>query len=234
MTGMLMRNRADIRLRGVGLHVRLIACVAVLVLNGGCAVWFPIEAGDDLAHFEDQAPQPGQRAPDVTVRKLDGSMVGLVELFGNRPVVLQLGSHSCPVYRYRRFDMFEVQDAYQDWVDFVVVYTTEAHPVGAPSPYRDEEWLTFFNWITNTRVPQPGNIDERIAQAAWSTRELERRDLVVVDGMDELAWRSYGSAPSAAFVVDSQGNVVLSQPWVEPDGIRKALDELLNQAESEQ
>ncbi|MEX2499174.1 MAG: deiodinase-like protein [Wenzhouxiangellaceae bacterium] len=226
-----MMDRTDIRLGGAGPFVRLVMCVAVVVLHGGCALWFPTEAGDDLAHFEDRAPHPGQPAPNMTVRKLDGSEVDLVELFGNRPVVLQLGSHSCPVYRYRRFDMAKLQDAYRDRVDFVVVYTTEAHPDGAPSPYRDEEWLTFFNWITNTRVPQTGNIDERIDQAAWSTRELERSDLVVVDEMDDLAWRAYGAAPSAAFVVDSQGNVVLSQPWVEPDGIREALDELLLQAD---
>ncbi|MCA1778092.1 MAG: redoxin domain-containing protein [Xanthomonadaceae bacterium] len=231
IVGMSMMGQTDIRLKVVGSVTRLVACLAMVGLIGGCALWFPTEAGDDLAHFKHQAPQPGQQAPNATVRKLDGSEVALVELFGRRPVVLQLGSHSCPVYRYRRFDMSQLQETYQDRVDFVVVYTIEAHPVGAPSPYRDEEWLSFFNWITNTRVPQPGNVDARIAQAAQSTRELARSDLVVVDAMDDQAWRAFGAAPSAAFVIDRRGNVVLTQPWVEPDGIREALDGLLLQTD---
>lgn len=63
----------------------------------------------------------------------------LSAIIGEQPVVLQLGSHSCPVYRYRRFDIFALQREYADRADFVVVYTQEAHPVRSDSPYRDEE-----------------------------------------------------------------------------------------------
>lgn len=224
-------SRPDAVMPVVPMVVRMGVCAAFIVLMSGCVLRFPTDAGDDLSHFNDLAPRPGQVAPNVKVRMLDGSEVELFELLQGRPVVLQLGSHSCPVYRYRRFDMFELQDEYRERVDFVVVYTTEAHPVGAPSPYRDEEWLTFINRVTNTRVPQSSTIEQRISQAAWSTRELERTDLVVVDGMENRAWRSFGAAPTAAFVLDGQGNVVLTQPWVEPDGIRAALDRLLRDSE---
>jgi len=99
--------------------------------------------------------------------------------------------------------------------------------VGSPSPYRDEEWLTIHNWVTNTRVTQPASMDERMSRAEWSRQELDRDDLMLVDGMDNRSWSNYGAAPSAAFVINRDGRIVLAQPWVEPEGIREALDRLL-------
>lgn len=200
---------------------------AALGFQSGCALLFPIEAGEELAHFKDEAPALGYQAPELHARYPDGRQVVLSELVGERPIVLQLGSHSCPVYRYRRFDLFRIQRDYEGLVDFVVVYTTEAHPVGANSPYRDEEWVSGFNRLTRTLVPQPATMEERMDQAVWSTDKLGRDDMIVIDGMDNLTWQTYGSAPSAAFVIDTDGLIVLRQPWVEPRGIRAALDKLL-------
>ncbi len=206
---------------------RILLLATIVLIHSGCALLFPTEAGESLAHFESMAPAPGEPAPELDVRLLNGESVALHDLIGQRPVVLQLGSHSCPVYRYRRFDLFKLQRAFKDQVDFVVVYTTEAHPVGAASPYRDEEWLSFPNWITNTRVSQTSNLSERLERAAWSTHELDRQDLILVDTMNDATWKRYGAAPSAAFVIDANGVIVLAQPWVEPEGIRQALQNLL-------
>lgn len=200
----------------------------VMFVHSGCALMFPTEAGEDLAHFSEQAPSAGDPAPGLQARSLDGEAVDISGITGDRPVVLQLGSHSCPVYRYRRFDIFDLQRDYAARVDFVVVYTQEAHPVGSDSPYRDGEWLSFPNWITNTRVTQPGTLGERLARADWSRRQLDRDDRILVDDMDNMTWARYGAAPSAAFVIDSEGRIVLAQPWVEPAGIRDALDRLLS------
>lgn len=211
-----------------GLERKGFLVLLILFLQPGCALMFPTEAGDDLAHFREQAPSVGDPAPGFDARNLDGERIEVSEITGERPVVLQLGSHSCPVYRYRRFDIFKLQRDYSGRADFVVVYTQEAHPVGSDSPYREEEWLSFPNWITNTRVTQPATMNERLARAAWSSRELDREDRILVDGMDDRTWSNYGAAPSAAFVIDSNGRIVLAQPWVEPDGIRAALDRLLS------
>lgn len=216
------------------LRLQRIFTIAVLGLaSSGCATLFPTEAGDDLAHFAQQAPQVGEPAPEIDARRLDGTPVKLSELLdGKRPVVLQLGSHSCPVYRYRRFDIAKLQSEFGDEVAFVVVYTVEAHPQGSKSPYRDGEWLTNINRITRNRVPQPESTEARIAQATWSTARLGRNDLVVVDTIQDHSWQRYGSAPSAAFVIDAGGRIALRQPWVEPDGIRQALHGLLQRDES--
>ncbi len=208
--------------------LRILLLGTLVMFASGCATLFPVEAGEGLAHFATQAPSVGEAAPELQARRLDGTPVQLSDILdGKRPVVLQLGSHSCPVYRYRRFDIAKLQHEYADDVAFVVVYTVEAHPEGSKSPYREGEWLTNINRITRTRVKQPESTEARIAQAIWSTEKLERNDLVVVDTFEDRTWQRYGAAPSAAFVLDAGGDIVLRQPWVEPDGIRRALDGLL-------
>lgn len=208
--------------------------VMACLLLAGCAHLFPVEAGRDLPDFAAQAPAPGQQAPDPVVHGLDGRAVALSTLLDRRPVVLQLGSHTCPVYRYRRFGMARLQQEFAGRVAFVVLYTVEAHPAGSPSPYRDGEWLTWINRITGTRLDQPASLDARLQRAAWSTRELRKQDRVVVDAMDNRGWRSFGAAPSAAFVIDAGGRIVLSQPWVEPEAIRRTLRTLLADDDSGQ
>ncbi len=205
---------------------RLLAMIAVVAL-AGCAHLFPVEAGDDLAYFDAQAPALGQPAPDIVAYRQDGTPLALSALLGRKPVVVQLGSHSCPVYRYRRFDLAKLQREFGNRVEFVVLYTVEAHPAGSKSPYRDGEWLTGINRLTGTRVDQPASLEARLRRAAWSRQRLQRQDRVLVDGMDDHGWRTYGAAPSAAFVIDAQGRIVLRQPWVEPRGIRAELQRLL-------
>ncbi len=209
-------------------QLRLLLLGTLVTFASGCASLFPVEADDDLAHFATQAPGVGEAAPELQARRLDGTRVQLSDILdGKQPVVLQLGSHSCPVYRYRRFDIAKLQREYAGDVTFVVVYTVEAHPEGSKSPYREGEWLTNINRVTRTRVKQPESTEARIAQAIWSTEKLGRSDLIVVDTFEDRTWQRYGAAPSAAFVLDAGGNIVLRQPWVEPDGIRRALDGLL-------
>ncbi len=50
---------------------------------------------------------------------------------------------------------------------------------------------------------------------------------MVIDGMDNSVWKTYGVAASPAFVIDRSGRIVLRQPWMNPKEIRRVLDELL-------
>ena len=112
----------------------------------GC---FPHEAGPRLQHFYQEAPDVGTQAPVFNLVNLKGEQVSLKTLIGEKPVVLQFGSHSCPVYRYRRREMKKVYQEFHTVAHFVIVYTLEAHPVGTKSPYSDEEWVTWINRLTD-------------------------------------------------------------------------------------
>lgn len=196
---------------------------ATLVASG-CA-----SGASSLARFPEIAPAAGEPAPDVELRDLAGNRVALAELLGERPVVIQLGSYTCPVFRYRRFGMAKLHRDYGDRVRFVVVYTREAHPVGTKSPYSEGEWDTWVNRVTGVRLGEPADRAERRERAAEAHRELELPGEILVDGMDDRAWELYGRAPSPAFVVDREGKVALAQRWVRPKAIRRVLDRLLDE-----
>ena len=186
----------------------------------GC---FPHEAGPRLQHFYQEAPQVGTQAPVFNLVNLKGEQVSLKTLIGEKPVVLQFGSHSCPVYRYRRREMKKVYQEFQTVAQFVIVYTLEAHPVGTKSPYSDEEWVTWINRLTNVLIPQPTTEEARQTLAGQSREDLDVHQLILVDTMENAVWRQYGSAPSPAFVIDQNGVVVLRQVWIDPDEIRRRL-----------
>lgn len=206
-------------------RVAQLALVAAALVSVGC---FPKSPGASLAHFPDAAPAVGQPAPDFILETVDGGeSVRLQDLVGDKPVVVQLGSHSCPVYRYRRHTMDNLWEDYADRVHFVVVYTTEAHPVGSKSPYSDAEWDPMINKLTGVRVTEPETLDERRDAAASSKADLGLPVPVLVDTMDNAVWSAYGEAASPAFVIDLDGEIALSQPWVHPKDIRATLDRLL-------
>lgn len=200
-----------------------LALAAALAL-GAC---FPRDAGPRLAHFATVAPAVGEPAPDLALYDLDGAPVTLSELVGDKPMVLQLGSHTCPVYRYRRHWMDGLVEDYGERVDFRIVYTLEAHPQGSKSPYAEGEWVSMVNRVTGVLLPQPESLEARLERARFSRQKLKLEQPMLVDGMDNRVWETYGAASSPAFVIDRDGKVVLAQVWLDPREIRATLDRLL-------
>jgi len=201
--------------------------VAILLLSG-CSRLFPREAGPHLGHFEDEAPALGTPAPKVTLTDLEGNLVELQSLLGDRPVVVQLGSYTCPVFRYRRFDMQPLRARYSGQVDFVVLYTTEAHPVGSKSPYVDREWVPWHNRLTRVKTRESVSLDERRAQAEFSLKQLHSNARFLVDSMGNSGWQAFGRAPSAAFLIDKEGIVQFRQVWIEPTRLEAEIKRLLD------
>lgn len=72
----------------------------------------------------------GQRAPNPSVVTLDGTSHPHLLNFcrGNRPLVLNFGSWSCPVFRARTQEFLNIVRQFRDVVDFLTVYIEEAHP----------------------------------------------------------------------------------------------------------
>ena len=72
----------------------------------------------------------GHRAPNPSVVTLDGSSHPHLLNFcrGNRPLVLNFGSWSCPVFRARTQEFLAIVRRFSDVADFLTVYIEEAHP----------------------------------------------------------------------------------------------------------
>lgn len=205
-----------------------IALVLMLCASqSACSLLFPTEAGESLSHYDTEAPLQAAPAPEFQLTDIDGNEVALQDLVGEKPVVLQLGSYSCPVFRYRRFDIQKLQRDFADRVAFVVVYTQEAHPVDAINPYADRIWNPVINKVAGVNVPEHTSAEQRRAQASQAFELMELDSRFLVDNMDNSVWRRYGAAPSAAYVIDLQGDIRLRQPWVYPREIRKTLNKIL-------
>ena len=207
--------------------LRIALLGSVCATQAACSLLFPTEAGESLSHFDATAPAENAPAPEFLLTDIDGNEVALSELVGRKPVVVQLGSYSCPVFRYRRFDMQKLQREFADRVDFVVVYTQEAHPYDAINPYEDRVWNPLINKAFGVKVAEHKTLAERRRQAAVTSDAVELDSRFLVDNMDNDVWRRYGAAPSAAYVLDREGTIRLRQPWVDPREIREVLDNLL-------
>lgn len=200
---------------------------SVLALAAFAVACVSSDPGPRLAHFPQAAPAPGDRLPEIEVLTLEGKRVALRELVGERPILLQVGSVSCPVFRYRRHGIERLAKDFGDRVAFVVLYSREAHPVGSPSPYTEEEWDPWINRVAGVRVPAAETDEERLERAESVRRELELAPWVVVDPEGDAGWRALGRAPSAAFVIDRDGRVVARQLWVRPRALTEVLRDLL-------
>lgn len=211
--------------RGALRRFHEVSLLLSLLSNFGC---YPHSPGSRLAHFEVLAPRVGELAPPTSFVTAEGSAIELASLLDGRPLVLQLGSHTCPVYRYRRHSLRPIWEKYAGRVRFVLVYTREAHPVGSPSPYLlGEEWDPWINRMAGVRLREPRSLEERIARAVRSRAELELPVELFVDDFENSTWRTFGSAASPAFVLDAGGSVVLRQVWIEPHELAAALEKLL-------
>lgn len=72
----------------------------------------------------------GKFAPDPELISVDGkSRCRLLELSrGNRPLVVNFCSYSCPVFRTRVDEFLGIVREFNDVADFLTVYIEEAHP----------------------------------------------------------------------------------------------------------
>jgi len=50
---------------------------------------------------------------------------------------------------------------------------------------------------------------------------------MLIDAMDNRAWRAFGSAPNVAILVQPDGRIAIKQAWLEPQEMARAITALL-------
>jgi len=168
-----------------------------------------------------EAPSVGEEAPEFALKTLRGKEVRLSDFHKKKPVVLVTGSLTCPIYRKNLVGLQRLYERYGGRAAFFVLYTVEAHPVGSVSPYADREWLTQSNQKDGILIPQPADYAGRVKQASRMRQMLSSTVPVLVDEMDNAVWTQYGSAPNAAYYIDSRGVVQVRQDWFDPLGFER-------------
>jgi hypothetical protein len=184
---------------------------------------FQGQVGARGPEMEFGGPREGERAPNFRLQTLDGKSASLSEHLGKRPIVIETGSYTCPVFRGTHRSMESLYSKFKDQAAFFVLYTTEAHPEGDPSPYTGEEWVTQDNERKGVLHRQPKTMSDRKRLAAQAKSDLGITVPIVLDDMRNSAWKSYGQAPNAAYLIGKDGKVKLRQSWFKAGAFKKAL-----------
>jgi tetratricopeptide (TPR) repeat protein len=162
----------------------------------------------------------GSPAPDFSLHASSGGRrVHLTEFRGKRPVVIILGSYTCPKFRSQAGTLSRLCARYHDQVEFVLVYIREAH--GATS------WHSTINEREGIELPDPATFEQKCEYAASCLRKLQIPFVVAVDGFDNATERAYAGWPSRVYLLDKQGRVAFNSPLDEFSFHAAALDSAL-------
>ena len=151
------------------------------------------------------APAVGERFADATLWTLEGTQVRLSDYLRDKPLVLETGSITCPMYAASALPMQEIAAARPDF-DFVLLYVREAHP--------------------GERTGAHGSLEDKIATARRSAERHGDRRVTLVDDTEGTAHRLYGAMPNSVFVIAPDGTVLYRTMWNNAEKLAPILDAL--------
>ncbi len=191
----------------------LIAAIAISCL---CAA--PLLAAD--------LPTPHVRLPldvpppEIRATTPDGAAVSLASLKG-KPIVLQFGSITEPLFRLRVPATEKLAAQYGDKVVFLILYEHEAHAADGDSALEENAQDGFD-------ISAPTGMPERIALAKQALTRLDiKHQQLAIDAWNNATALRYGNFPNMTFIIDASGKLQAGYPWMDPKKVQPALDALL-------
>jgi hypothetical protein len=138
-------------------------------------------------------PHPGEEMPDFDLATVDGGRIAKSDFTGRVPLLLTMGSVTCPMTTAADRALKRLYAQFRDRVAFVTLYVREAHP--------------------GERYPQPDRLERKIAHA----RDLKERDAlpwpVAVDTIEGTLHQLLDPKPNAAYLMDTHGRVAFRELW---------------------
>ncbi len=138
-------------------------------------------------------PGPGDRVPDFDLPTLGGGRYRSADLRETGPALLIFGSYTCPVTDSAAPGLKELHARFGDRVRFVMVDVREAHP--------------------GKTVPQPQELDEKMAHAEQLRDLHEFQFEVAVDDIDGTLHRVLSPKPNSAYVLGKDGTILFRAQW---------------------
>ena len=179
--------------------------------------------------------QAGDVAVDFTLQDLSGNSHRLAEYLQTKPVLLFIGSYSCPIYEAKIAEInalceqpYDESSNFADRLHFVHVYVMEAHPMAPdPSPHYGTVYEDEFS-----TVRQPLDYATRQANAMLLAPRLASDQLLLLDdlrphGADNPIWSSYGSGAASAWLIRQDGRIMAAHEWLDVTALRKSIQRLL-------
>ncbi len=162
----------------------------------------------------------GVMAPEILATSMDGKLVTLESLRG-KPVVMEFGSITEPLFRLRVAAVEKLAASYGDKVTFLLVYGQEAHAADTADAIEE-------NGQEGFDIANPTSQGERLKVAQQAIDRLKIvNEKVVVDAWNNTSALRYGNYPNMTFVIDAAGKLQAGYPWMDPKKVQGALDSLL-------
>jgi peroxiredoxin len=162
---------------------------------------------EDMLSFRG-GPKPGEEFPDFQLTTLDGDSLTKKSLTGDRPVLITIGSVTCPMTASSSPALKKLYNQFRNQFDFITLYVREAHPGD------------YFH--------QAETIEQKIEYA----KTLKERDRIPWEtGVDDIngdLHRKLGGHPNAAYIIDTSGKVAFRILWSNDErAIKKGLESVL-------
>jgi peroxiredoxin len=161
----------------------------------------------DVAKFS--GPDPGEVAPDFTLRTIDGDKLSLSDFEEHKNVVLTFGSGTCPMTLGSIAGLNRLYDNYRgDDVEFLFIYVREAHP--------------------GEDLPAHESVEDKFRAAEEFRDEEDLKMPVLIDDLRGSVHRKYGKLPNPSYLIDKSGRVAFRSQWTQPNIFDRAIEELLD------
>lgn len=158
---------------------------------------------DDM-RYRATDPGPGDPVPPFDLPTLDGARFASDDL-GQLPVLLVVGSRTCPVTESAGPRLIELHREFGGRVRFVFVNTREAHP--------------------GEVIGQPQTFDDKLRHAVRVQEHHGFPFEVAVDDIDGTLHRRLGPKPNSAYLIGSDGRILYRAHWANDDrGLRSAIE----------
>jgi peroxiredoxin len=150
-------------------------------------------------------PKIGEVAPDFSAYTLDGKKVKLSDFF-TKPIILETGSLTCPVYAGVLDEMNQFAKKFSD-VQFILLYTREAHP--------------------GEKIKAHCSLQEKILRAEETKSAYGENRLILVDEISGAAHKLYGYFPNSVYLIDKNNKIFWRSQWNHPKETEKAIQRML-------
>ena len=151
-----------------------------------------------------EGPKAGENFIDFEAIKIDGTKVFLASYL-DKPIVLETGSITCPMYANTKEDMNKIQEEYPD-VHFLLLYIREAHP--------------------GAKTPQITTMKEKIEHAKLTDKYYHEQREILIDTVNGDAHKLYGSMPNMTYVIGKNGIVKFRANWTNIDALKSVLKDI--------
>ena len=159
--------------------------------------------------FDTSGYDVGDTVNDFTLFDRNGNGYQLSSTLAlGKPVLLITGSLTCPIFRNKLLTINTVFATYSADVNTAVIYVIEAHPTDT-SPYSGTVNVTVQNMNQGILFPQPTTYLERKALVDTLLLNMPVSPPVYIDGPCNEWWNKFGPAPQNAYLIDTNGIVLL-------------------------